>query len=499
MKLKKKIVIPVVLVAVAAAAVILAPRILGGGDTLPSYEATSLARMDLKNTVSVTGTVKSEDEKNVYSTLAYQIKSVNVKVGDVVKEGDVLCELDTTDIIANIQRQTATLSSAQAKAQHGLAVAQNQLETQKFNQENKYDAQVANAESAIVTAELNVESAKTKLESDRRAMSDFRDINGSPSNYSYQESSSYEGLKSAVLQDQISIEKAEKALEDAKAALATAKVLQKESLISGQDQVDTAKLNTNFEDQWMQINQLKEDLEDAIVKAPVSGTVTAVFAKEGGSGQGMLFVIEDTGKLKIDTKIKEYDIAAVTTGLTAVIKSDGTGEDEYSGKVAKIAPTAVKAANGETAETTDVEFETEIGVAQAGTRLKIGMKARVEIITQEKPDVFAVPFDSVVENENGESVVYVAKTVDAPVDGDAAKADAGPRTTAEPVTVTTGLETDFYIEISSDALNEGDLIISNPEGITAGMEIMLANQTDPAAAAGRGGPGGPGMAVRMGG
>lgn len=498
MKLKKKIVIPIVFVAVAAAAVIAVPRIVSGGVSLPAYEANRLAKMDLKNTVSVTGTVKSEDATNVYSTLAYQVKALNVKVGDTVKAGDVLCELDTTDLETTIRQQSASIANQQSRAQQSLSVAKNQLETEKFNQENNIDTQLANAESAVTNAELTLESAEARLIADRRTLREYRDTVGDTSEYDPTEA----GYKQAVIQDEISVDKAKKALEDAKATFAAQKknkdILNKEAIVSGQNQVNTAALGTNFDDQLIQLNKLKEDLEKAVVKAPVSGVVTAVMAKEGGSGQGLLFVIEDTAKLKIDTKVKEYDIASVQTGQPVVIKSDGTGDDEYAGKVGKIAPTAVKSANGDTVETTDVQFATEIGVAQSGTRLKIGMNARIDIITEEKSGVFAVPYDAVVENENGESIVYVAKTVEtAAAEGEESAKPVPPKTIAEPVTVTTGMETDFYIEIMSDTLKEGDLIISNPTGVTAGMEISVADPNNPAVAAAKGNRGGPGI-VRVG-
>lgn len=534
MKSKKRIIIPVVCVAVVAAAIIAVPRIVSGGVSLPAYEANALTKMDLKNTVSVTGTVKSEDAANVYSTLAYQVKAVNVKVGDAVKVGDVLCELDTTDLEASILQQTTSINNALAKAQQNLSVAKNQLEIEKFNQENNVDTQLANYESAVKNAELNLESSTAKLTADKKALREYRDMIGGMSEYDPTEDT----YKQAVVQSDITVQKAQQALEDAKATLKAYKknknILDQEAVVSGQNQVNSAALNTNLSDQWMQIDKLKEDLEKAIVKAPVSGVVTAVIAKEGGSGQGLLFVIEDTAKLKIDTKVKEYDIASVKTGLPVVIKSDGTGDDEYDGKVAKIAPTAIKAANGDTVETTDVQFATEIGVTQSGTRLKIGMNARMDIITEEKAEVFAVPYDAVVENENGESIVYIArpqtivsaengegnmppvsmseeeysqlqtegeagqeqinKTREAQEAGRAANGQVS--FVAVAVTVTTGMETDFYLEISSDQLKEGDLIIANPIGITAGMQIMVTDPNNPAAAMTF--AGGPQMAVRMG-
>lgn len=548
MKIKKKIVIPVVAVALVGIAAFAVPRVVSGeGSKTVSVTAASLAKMDLENIVSVTGTVKSEDATNVYSTLAYQVQSVNVEVGDRVNEGDVLCVLDTESLNAKIDQQSASLSKNQASTQHNLAVAKNNLETEKYNQDNNYDTQLLNAEQAVEKAEKSLVTAKSALEnarinltkaeqnqrSNRNALKDYKESTGITSNHNgYDEG--YDKLYQAVVQGELTItqrendvvdaekavEDAEKGIKDAKESLAAIKVQKEEALITSQQQVQSAQINANLSDVAMQIDELKKDLDSAIIKAPVSGVVTAVLATEGGNGQGLLFVIEDTQKLKVTTKIKEYDIVAVRVGQQVKIKSDGTGDNEYEGKVSKIAPTAVKAANGETVETTDVQFATEVGIVNVGD-LKIGMNARIDIITEQKPDVFAVSYESVIENENGESVVFVArpqtiadaengegeegqKQIDAAREaGELEKANKAdvktksdePKMIAVAIPVTTGMETDFYIQIISESLKEGDLIISNPSSLTDGQEIMIDSGV--AGARGMGGRRG-GAAVRMG-
>lgn len=493
-------------VAVIALAVIGVNVANAAGPRLQYVSTSPLERMDLTNTVSVTGTVKSEDAVNVYSTLTYQIKTVNVEVGDVVREGDVLCEIDTDDIISKINQQTATITNSQAKAQYNLEVAQNNLETEKFNQEKNYDSAlqqaekgVTSAKSALVSAQNNLRSAQISWDAARKDLREFRDENGIGSDTSdleYEMKVLYETKFQTVRKSEIAydeaekgVEDAKKAVEDAEQALKTTQIQKEEALVTGETQVTAAQLNANFSDQWLAVEEMKKDLDKALIKAPVSGTVTAVFATEGASGQGLLFVIEDTSRLKVTTKIKEYDIVSVVPGLLTKIKSDGVGDDEYEGKVSKIAPTAVKSAAGQTQETTDVQFDAEIGVTSQGTRLRIGMNARMEIITEEKKDVFAVAFDTLATNEDGVEVVYIARKKD---DGSFA---------AEAAPVEIGMETDFYVEISSNAIQEGDLIISNPTGITDGMAVAPSGDlaTGGAAAEGGGPRGGPRAAVRMGG
>ena len=70
-------------------------------------------------------------------------------------------------------------------------------------------------------------------------------------------------------------------------------------------------------------------------------------------------------------------------------------------------------------------------------RIKLGMTAKCSIVKKEASDVYAVPYDA-VHKENGESYILVK-------DGDS----------TSKVTVTTGMETDYYIEVQGDDLQEG--------------------------------------------
>ena len=65
------------------------------------------------------------------------------------------------------------------------------------------------------------------------------------------------------------------------------------------------------------------------------------------------------------------------------------------------------------------------------------MTAKCSIVKKEASDVYAVPYDA-VHKENGESYILVK-------DGDS----------TSKVTVTTGMETDYYIEVQGSDLQEG--------------------------------------------
>ena len=110
----------------------------------------------------------------------------------------------------------------------------------------------------------------------------------------------------------------------------------------------------------------------AVIKAPVSGTVTAVIAREGAAGMGLLFIVEDTDNLRIAASFREYDFARIRTGMEVAISSDATGNAEYSGVISRVNP-AVKAL------ASAAGFEAEVLVTSPNTGLRIGTNARLNI------------------------------------------------------------------------------------------------------------------------
>jgi len=219
---------------------------------------------------------------------------------------------------------------------------------------------------------------------------------------------------------------------------------------------------STIDTQTLAMENLEKQLNDSVIRAPASGTVTAVYAKTGRPGSGLLFVIEDTDNLVIKTMIKEYDISKARVGMKVDIKSDSTGNAVYEGVIGKIAPAAVKDINGETVlKSSDIEFEAQVKLVSRETDLRIGMNTRLNVILEKKDHVYCVPYDAIVTDSNGESSIYISSE------------NGRNKQTAEQIKVSTGIETDFYVEISGLDLLDGMKVISDASSVKNGMQLNM--------------------------
>lgn len=143
--------------------------------TVTTYETVPAARADLIVTVTATGKIQPTTQVDVSSELSGVVRSVNVDNNSLVKRGDVLAELDTSRLMAQLVRAEATVASAKARVADARAtMAEREQSLARVETLNKKGistgqdldaARAANnrAVAAIDAAEAEVAVAKADL------------------------------------------------------------------------------------------------------------------------------------------------------------------------------------------------------------------------------------------------------------------------------------------------------------------------------------------------
>ncbi len=143
--------------------------------TAVAYNTTPAARDSLTVTVSATGTLQPLIQVDISSELSGVVRNVLVNENDLVRKGDVLAELDTTRIAAQVDGARASAQAADAKledsrttlkeAEQALARA-TQLSSRGMVADQALDTATATrdrATSAVKMAEANLAIAQAEL------------------------------------------------------------------------------------------------------------------------------------------------------------------------------------------------------------------------------------------------------------------------------------------------------------------------------------------------
>jgi len=136
-----------------------------------TYETSIAEQRTLLQTVEVTGEIKPASRIDLSFKSGGTLERVTVKVGDNVKQGDVLVQLEDHDLTFSFQRSAAALSMAQANLNARLAgetsqsirVAQAQLEQAQA----AYDKAVSDLENAKIQNQTDSDSANLAVQTAR--------------------------------------------------------------------------------------------------------------------------------------------------------------------------------------------------------------------------------------------------------------------------------------------------------------------------------------------
>lgn len=385
----------------------------------------SLYNVELENALSKYNKAKSE------YTLAKESAEINQSRLEELQEAYAAAKQEYEAMVKKYDEDS--LKDQIKSAENQLEQLIEGLEAAKDNAETV----VKNAENAVENAKLAYDKAVTDLENIKNQSSDTEEGYG------------------------IAVKNAEDALETAKKDYENAVKQVESELSSLKKQAEQQRTISGLNDpQVIILQNLKDKLEYAVITAPCDGIITSVRAEEGLIAEGPLFVIEDLDDLRISSYVGEYDITYVNEGMNAAIRCDALDGAEYGGKVITVAPTSDASASN-----TGVNYKIETEVDGEDGKLRVGMSAKVDIVSERRENALTITYDSLTADENGNDAVYIAEKGD----------DGIWRARLVPVQI--GLETDYEIEVISSELKEGMLVLTDTALLSDGAVVMINEES----------------------
>jgi HlyD family secretion protein len=319
-------------------------------------------RMDLARSVVATGKIEPTTKVEVKSKASGIILKLPVNVGDVVRLGQVICELDQNDLLPRVRQARASLNMAEAT----LKSAQADYERNK-----------------VEAAGPDIPFLKRDMERARQIFS--------------------EGILSQNSRDE-----AEKNYE-----LAINR--QQQAVVNlGVAKAAIAKSEAQVEQSQAALAQVEEDLRNATIVSPIDGVVLSRDREVGdavssilvmGSGATLIMTLGDLREVYVKGKVDESDIGKVYLGQPARIKVESYKDQNSAGKVTKISPMGVEKDNVTT-------FEVRVSISNESRKLLATMTANAEIMLEERKGVLAVPEGAIIYKKDKSTEVEIPDTAD---------------------------------------------------------------------------------------
>lgn len=383
------------------------------------------------------GKIKSDYDADISSTVSGKVAKTNFEVGDRVNKGDVLFQMDTTDIQNSIHELQAQLASSDAsirsaKTQLDLANGasmQSQIQAVKTGLEN--------AQTSLSTAQSAYDNAKATYDSNK-ILFDSGIISKSQMD---QVQLAYDQSSNALSQANLALEKAQSDYN------IIANQMPAENTRKAQDAYNAAVAGKQAVSARIQTAQ--KTLQDATVTSPISGIVTAKNATAGTllAQSSPAYTIINMDKVKADVNISEQIINQLSLGEELDIYVKTVSDAPRKGTVVTINPDAIKSGT----------FNVELELENTDGLLKSGMFAEVHFVKERKEDVVVVQRDVVISNDT-ESYVYIEQS------GAVKKS-----------VVELGIDNGDYVEIVS-GLQAGDNVVTKGQSyLSDGDKVKIAS------------------------
>ena len=319
----------------------------GRGGAAISIDTTTLQRISIQRQVDLSGTLLSPDQARVSSEVGGIILDVPVQLGSEVRPRDILVRLDTRELQLAVDRAESALR--QVEAQLGIDRGQ--------DKQPPADDQIASIRQAIA----NRDDARNAF---KRA----------------------DQLHGRGLMSQVDYDTSETRLKVAEANYQAA--------------IDSIRsLKASLQDRRAAFELAQKKLNDAVVRAPVAGSIAERLVQPGEyiRENTPVATIVQMNPLKLKTAIQERHAGLIRGGQTVEFFVEAFPDRKFIGKIAYVSPAVDQATR---------TFPVEAIVDNPDRVLKPGFFARGTALTKVDANVLAVP-ETAISTLAGVSTVYV--------------------------------------------------------------------------------------------
>ena len=190
------------------------------------------------------------------------------------------------------------------------------------------------------------------------------------------------------------------------------------------------------------------------VKAPVSGTITSFATSVGNMVAASMTIgrISSTDKLEIKTSVPERFISKIKLNQKATLTFDAYPGETFYAKVTKISPVL---------DTSTRTMGVTLVLDPPDSKIKIGMYARIKLITDHKSNAIIIPASCLVTRSQEQCVFVV-----------------NPDNTVSLKKVTVGIKVDDMVEILSGLEGNEKVVTKGQTLLNNGTKVNVVSLTE---------------------
>ena len=296
--------------------------------TNPTYE---VQRGDVVRLLQFSGRIAPLLEQELYFRTSGYVEKVYSRRNDTVQEGDVLAELEVTDLRNQITQQEAELVGVQMDYDRRMTEAANSVRAAELRLAK---LRADSSQSQIVNARINLERARTRLADAQNEYSKSLDR-------SWEREDVREAYATGVLEAERSLELAQAQYNDVmQAAQRTVYDVELAQMDLDLAQLRMKELETGLDitRTVLSLERLRDQLNDARIIAPFDGVILQLNVLEGRQVQGYVpqMLLADPTALEISADLPDSEMSELSEGMPVTAEFVNQPGEMWSGVIRRL-------------------------------------------------------------------------------------------------------------------------------------------------------------------
>jgi HlyD family secretion protein/macrolide-specific efflux system membrane fusion protein len=333
---------------------------VGGSQSAVKTTIGKVDKGDVTQTVLATGQIEPGEKIKARVEVEGNVLEKKAKEGDVVKKGDILLVVDQTKLKNDLLNAEIKLKRLENNLKN---LKETTGPSEELSAKNNYEKSKIAMDYAVKNLETMRRMFKEEIITRRQLEEAERNLDTSKLDY----------------------QAAEQQLKTQKETFA-------KSLSEANWEIELAQAD---------LKEAKRKLDEAIVRAPISGTIVEDILKEKryvGFGEE-IFSIGDVSRFDAKVKVDELDISKVKIGQPALISSEAFKDVKLEGHVTEIASQATR----ETFAQIEVTLQID-DTHQQPVRPNLSVDAEIQV--EKSQQYLRVPVEAITKKD-GKTYVFV--------------------------------------------------------------------------------------------
>jgi HlyD family secretion protein len=413
----------------------------GGGAKKPqgppplAVDVATAHRQDIATSITLDGQIAPLYQSTLSTPESGTIAKVLVNEGDRVTKGQLLAQLDASQLVAQLEANEATV--AQSNARLYSSNVQAPISSQQYD-------------SAVYQARQNLQNGENTVRTDEAALRNAKlvyDSNEQLVAQGYVAQTSAEQSRASYVAAQQALTSARQTIPALQAALATA---QKNTQQTQVDQATIAQNKAALAEAEANVKLLQVQIAQSSIYAPFDGVVTQRLLDPGAyAGPNQSIVqISHLDSVYVNANVPDEDLSYVRPGTPARFTSASLPGHVFNGAIFDV--NAVPTSG-------TLSYRARILYANGGDVLRGGMLVSLIVQKERHDGAIVVPRTAVFQSDQGANVYTIDKD-----------------NKAKMVPVQVGLQTDTLAEVSGDVHPGTVVITTRPDALQDGSVVAVS-------------------------